>query len=147
MYQIDEGPCNIGASAVVMWNQNSGGPSLPCILHLSSEKSVNLYILIPQRGAVRVHSLVFPEAFRYCTDRGYLGEQREREHAYVYYSGEGLIFNSAMLPNRSQRLYYQHVSYLWNFVLCCPTLLIGLWFVLQLPGKESFKNKNRKKAG
>lgn len=51
-----------------------------------------------------------------------------------------------MLPNRCQRLYYQHTSYRWNFVLCCPTLLIVLWFVLQLPGKENFKNKNRKKS-
>lgn len=50
MYQIDGRLCNIDASAVVMWNQNSGGLSLPYILHLSSEKSVNLCILIPQKG-------------------------------------------------------------------------------------------------
>lgn len=80
MYQIDGGPCNIDAPPVVMWNQNSGGLSLPCILHLSSEKSVNLYILIPQKGAVRVHLLVFPRAFRYCTDTGYIGEQREQAY-------------------------------------------------------------------
>lgn len=50
-----------------------------------------------------------------------------------------------MLPNKCQRRYYQHVSYLWNFVLCCATLLLGLWFVLQLPGKENFKNRNGKR--
>lgn len=50
-----------------------------------------------------------------------------------------------MLPSKWQRLYYQHVSYLWNFVLRCATSLLGLWFVLQLPGKQNLKNMNRKR--
>ena len=74
MYHIDGGPYNIDASATVMRNQNSGGLSLPYISHLTSDKSVNLCILQPQRDPMRVSTLVFPGVFRYCTDRGYIGE-------------------------------------------------------------------------
>lgn len=69
MYQLHTGPCNIDASAMVMRNQNSRVLSLPRISHLTLDESVNLRVLLPQRRAVRVSSLVFQA----CSDTALTG--------------------------------------------------------------------------
>lgn len=69
MYQMHAGPCNIEAPAMVMRNQNPGVLSLPHISYLTSDESVNLCGLLPQRGAVRVSSLVFQA----CSDTALTG--------------------------------------------------------------------------
>lgn len=84
MYQIDGGPYNMDASAVVMRNQNSG--AFLCHMfpsHLTSDKSFNLCILLPQRDAMRVTLLVFPGVFRYCTDGLHRWIERESRHTFI----------------------------------------------------------------
>lgn len=150
MYQTDGGPCNIDASAVVVWNQNSGGLSLTHILHLSSEKSVILYILIPQKSCVRVHFLVFPRAFRYCTDRGYVGEEREREkeirHTYINLVKDWYL--TQQCPQTDVKDYIISMSLISGILFCAVLLywlLCGLF--CSFLERRTLRTRTEKKPG
>lgn len=85
MYQIDGGPYNIDASAVVMRNQNSGAflcHTFPS--HLTSDKSVNLCYFATSKGCYEGNFLlVFPGVFRYCTDGLHRWIERESRHTFI----------------------------------------------------------------